>query len=168
MTRSGWLMRMPSTVASADAALTAFELFALLAVVVFTTAVRVRVRAVAAAWPRETAPRRPPARARSSSRRLSSRRPWKTEWRMRPSGVHSPNETSATSLGSTQWPRTSRGFSKNGVVSAGIAASAFFTAASVFWSKPLPTPPAKRRWPASSWMPSSSEPMPLREPFGSV
>jgi hypothetical protein len=33
---------------------------------------------------------------------LSSRRPWKTEWRIRPSGVHSPNETSATSVGRTQ------------------------------------------------------------------
>ena len=87
---------------------------------------------------------------------------------MRPSGVHSPNDTSATSFGSTQWPRTSRGFSKNGVFSAGIAASACFTAASVFWSKPLPTPPAKRRCPASSWMPSRSEPMPVREPCGSV
>ena len=109
--------------------------------------------------------RRPAARGRSRSR------PCRRAGRGRPSGgsgrrgVHSPNDTSATSFGSTQWPRTSRGFSKNGVVSAGIAASACFTAASVFWSKPLPTPPAKRRCPASSWMPSRSEPMPVREPL---
>ena len=100
---------------------------------------------------------------------LSSRRPWKTEWRIRPSGVHSPNETSATSVGSTQWPRTSRGFSKNGVVVAGEAVERLAQRRErALWSKPLPTPPAKRSLPASSWMPSRSEPMPVREPFGSV
>ena len=99
---------------------------------------------------------------------LSSRRPWKTEWRIRPSGVHSPNETSATSVGLTQWPRTSRGFSKNGVVSLARPSSALRREASEPWSKPLPTPPAKRSLPRSSWMPSRSEPSPVREPFGSV
>jgi hypothetical protein len=73
---------------------------------------------------------------------LSVRRPWKTEWRMRPSGVHSPNETSATSSGFTQWPRASAGFSCSGVLSVASGFSCAWIALSEAVSKPVPTLPA--------------------------
>ena len=100
---------------------------------------------------------------------LSSRRPWKTEWRIRPSGVHSPNETSATSSGLTQWPLTSRGFSKNGRRLAGEAVERLAQrrerASGRSRCRRRRRSGARR---VSSWMPSSSEPKPVREPFGSV
>ena len=110
ITRSGWLMRMPSTSASPLPSGRPLRCGRL-------CGARLRGRRASPASP---SPRLFTSATSTGCSRvmlragLSSRRPWKTEWRIRPSGVHSPNETSATSVGRTQWPPASRGFSKNG------------------------------------------------------
>ena len=73
---------------------------------------------------------------------LSLRRPWKTAWRTLPSRVHSANEISATSFGSTQVPRASRGLSMNGASFVSSFVSCLRKAPSVLTSKPVPTLPA--------------------------
>jgi hypothetical protein len=73
---------------------------------------------------------------------LSLRSPWNTEWRMRPSGVHSEKDTSATSSGRTQCPRASAGRLASADFSIASGLSARSSERSVESSKPVPTLPA--------------------------
>ena len=110
------------------------------------------------------------ARSRCTSlASLSSRRPWYTGARSRPSCVHSAKRTSATSRGSTQTTSPFRTFGIFGTSANGgssvrsgfsLSSSRLISAS----SKPVPTLPAQRR-PLPSLTASTSEPKaPVRLP----
>ena len=129
------------------------------------------------AWPPGSCGRRPGVGAPFSSSRtispaaLSSRRPLNTGCRSWPSPVHSLKATSATREGEVQCtPRawTPFGGSANGGVCRSSVRRRFASRARVASPKPLPTRPAKRKAPSSSWTPSRRAPNPWRVPAGSV
>ena len=138
MTRSGWLMRMPSTVASADAAAVlprrgrrpslrrravVFAVSTVFAAGAAVCAARTFFAAASTAFVGAACSRTmrcaPACRRAGRGRRRGG---------SRPSGVHSPNETSATSVGSTQWPRARRLVEERRRVASRSPTSAFFTA----------------------------------------
>src|SRR5271165_859893 len=101
---------------------------------------------------------------------LSVRKPRKTGWRNSPSSVHSPNFTSATSFGRTQWlvfGSGGGGGGSNGQRAVASGLSLAMTALSDAPSKPVPTAPQKTS--APFWYtPSSNAPNSARAPCGSV
>ena len=98
---------------------------------------------------------------------LSLRSPWKTGWRMRPSRVHSANDTSATSFGcdpvALHAARLSRRTASSSVSSASSACVQRRRASSR--RSRCRRCPHSAACPASSCTPSSSEPKPVREPL---
>ena len=71
---------------------------------------------------------------------LSARSPWNTECRILPSRVHSPNETSHTSSGRTQWaPRGMPAPASNGLRATARGSSALRSARRLCSLKPVPT-----------------------------